>query len=67
MKNLRCGKFPPMTSYPFCDVVVRSDDAFMPNGNTVTYLSSIKLLFGSISAVCLVTISGLPQSQIRLL
>ena len=23
-----------MTSYPFCDVVVRSDDACPPNGNT---------------------------------
>ena len=33
MKNIYYGKFPPMTSYPTCDVVVRSDDAFPPNGN----------------------------------
>ena len=34
MKNFHYGKFPSMTSYPFCDVVVRSDDAFPPNGNS---------------------------------
>ena len=26
-------KFPPMTSCPFCDVIIRFDDAFPSNGN----------------------------------
>ena len=34
MKNLHYGKFLSMTSYPFCDVVVRFNNAFPPNGNT---------------------------------
>ena len=38
MKNLHYGKFPSMTSYRFCDVVVRSDDAYPPNGNTDEHL-----------------------------
>ena len=37
MKDLHYGKFPSMTSYPFCDVVVSSDDALPPNGNTAAH------------------------------